>query len=102
LTRSEPEGEGRTGVGLEPFRMSDWRLQGQAKYLSGVSLSKKTYRKRREDWDHDHCEFCWAKFSEAEGDLHEGYTTDDEYYWICEQCYSDFKKQFRWMVKRSE
>jgi hypothetical protein len=76
--------------------MGDWRLQGQEKYLSGVSLSKKTYTRRREDWDHDHCEFCSARFSETEGDLHEGYTTDDEYHWICQACYDDFKEQFQW------
>jgi len=23
--------------------------------------------------DHDHCDFCWEKFSEHSGDLHEGY-----------------------------
>jgi hypothetical protein len=79
--------------------MSDWRLLGQEEYLFGVSLSKKVYKKPRDDWDHDHCEFCFAKFSERENDLHEGYTTEDEYRWICERCYRDFKDQFQWHVK---
>ena len=78
--------------------MSDWRLQGQEKYLSGVRLSKAVYRKRRQDWDHDHCEFCCAKFSEREEDLNEGYTTDAGYHWICERCYEDFKTRFKWQV----
>jgi hypothetical protein len=82
--------------------MSNWRLQGQEEYLLGASLSKKIYKKPREDWDHDHCEFCSAKFSEAEGDLTEGYTTDDEYRWICTRCFEDFKEQFQWIVKRSQ
>lgn len=79
--------------------MGDWRLQGQERYLSGVSLSWKTYKKPRKDWDHDHCAFCGATFSEYEGDLHEGYTTPDEYYWICKCCYEDFKEQFHWVAK---
>ncbi len=79
--------------------MSDWRLQGQEKYLAGVLLVKKRYRKRSEDWEHDHCEFCVRKFSERPGDLNEGYATEDEYHWICENCYEDFKKQFQWTVK---
>jgi len=78
--------------------MSDWRLQGQEEYLTGVRLRKKRYRKRSEDWEHDHCEFCWRKFSERPGDLNEGYATEDEYRWICENCYEDFKEQFQWTV----
>ncbi len=78
--------------------MSDWRLQGQEKYLTGVVLVKKRYRKRSEEWEHDHCAFCWQKFSERPGDLNEGYATEDEYRWICETCYEDFKEQFRWTV----
>jgi len=56
---------------------NDWRLQGQEKYLKGVTLYLKKYIKYRNAWDHDHCEFCWAKFS-LEGspdDLDEGYLT---------------------------
>ena len=41
----------------------DWRLQDQDKYLKGVSLNLKKYIKYRDAWDHDHCEFSWAKFS---------------------------------------
>ncbi len=76
--------------------MTDWRLQGQEKFLKGVSLSKETHKKHREDWEHDHCEFCGAKFSEREGDLREGYVTTDRYRWICEVCYEDFKQLFSW------
>ena len=77
--------------------MSDWRLQGQDQYLQAVALTKKHYVKYRADWEHDHCEFCSIKFSEAEPDaLQEGYATDDNYHWVCETCYNDFKKQFGW------
>lgn len=81
--------------------MSDWRLQGQERFLKGVCLSKKKYSKYREDWDHDHCEFCSANFSEHEGDLHEGYVTSDGYHWVCEPCYIDFKDAFQWEVPKS-
>ncbi len=82
--------------------MSDWRLQGQEKYLAGVLLRKKRYSRRSEDWEHDHCEFCSKKFSERPGDLNEGYTTEDEYHWICENCFEDFKRQFQWTVIEEE
>ncbi|MCZ6804390.1 MAG: hypothetical protein O7D86_10770 [Proteobacteria bacterium] len=69
------------------------------KYLLGVHLSKKEYRKYREDWEHDHCEFCSVKFSETEpGSLREGYATEDNYRWICEPCFNDFKNKFNWQI----
>jgi hypothetical protein len=76
----------------------DWRLQGQEEYLKGIRLFRKKYTRHSESWDHDHCEFCWAKFSEedyAEA-LHEGYATEDDYRWVCEQCFEDFKDLFDW------
>jgi hypothetical protein len=39
----------------------DWRLQGQEKYLGGVTLVRRRWQQQRPDWDHDHCEFCGAK-----------------------------------------
>jgi hypothetical protein len=79
---------------------SDWRLQGQEKYLTGASLFHRSWH-RRPDRDHDHCEFCWAKFSEtAAGVLREGWTTADEYRWICDNCFSDFRVRFGWTGQR--
>ena len=78
--------------------MTDWRLQGQERYLQGVALSKQTYKKYREGWEHDHCEFCGAKFSEQPEDLHVGYATADRYRWICENCFRDFRDMFQWTV----
>jgi len=79
---------------------NDWRLQGQEKYLKGVTLYLKKYIKYRDVWDHDHCEFCWAKFSIEghSGDLDEGYATKDNYHWICERCFGDFKDIFQWKI----
>jgi hypothetical protein len=34
--------------------------------------------------------------------LHEGYTTDDAYYWICAICFEDFRDMFGWTVNALE
>lgn len=55
-----------------------------------------------ETWEHNHCEFCWATFSEFDGDLHKGYTTEDKRTWICPECYKDFKEIFEWELIESQ
>jgi len=80
----------------------DWRLQGQEKYLKGVTLFRRAYRRcgKNPNWDHDHCEFCLTKFTVEDhtAGLHVGYATEDDYRWICEACFHDFKDMFRWEV----
>lgn len=81
---------------------NDWRLAVQHDYLKGLAWSWKRYRKPRPEWDHDHCEFCWAKFMEpgtAEM-LNEGYASSDDYYWVCRPCFDDFREMFGWTVTR--
>jgi hypothetical protein len=34
----------------------------------------------------------------APGALHAGYTTADNYRWICAQCFADFADMFDWVV----
>ena len=81
----------------------DWRLfRQQEKYLTGVELIKHPYVPRSTSNDHDHCEFCMAKFGFADGDLHLGYSTKDNGIWICEQCFYDFKEKFNWKVLSAE
>jgi hypothetical protein len=75
---------------------NDWRRQGQERYLKGQHLTLKKYTKYSEDWEHDHCEFCNTKFMEGTGDLPEGWVTDDNYHWICMQCYKDFCDEYEW------
>jgi len=77
----------------------DWRLTGQERYLSGVSLRFATYAPAPGN-DHDHCEFCGTKFTllDIPGSLRRGYTTDDRYRWICETCFADFLDRFKWRV----
>ena len=75
--------------------VNDWRLQGQEKYLRGAVLFYKRYADRRTKTDHDHCEFCYVRFSEQDpGALTAGYANLDDYRWICPSCYEDFKEMF--------
>src|SRR3954470_16024193 len=80
----------------------DWRLTGQHQYLSGVTLVRHQWRESRPGWDHDHCEFCLAKFGDERlpDVLREGWTTPDEYRWICDTCFSDFRVHSSGMSRR--
>ena len=85
-------------MSIEP---DDWRLTNQMTYLKGVTLRRKRYTKYSENWDHDHCSFCWVEFCEEDSTpehpaIHEGYATDDDYYWICDTCFTDFRELFQW------
>jgi len=82
----------------QQINSNDWRLQGQEQYLNKVTLVFRDYFPYRADWNHDHCEFCNAKFSLSSDDLKKGYSTEDGYYWICEQCFNDFLHIFQWHV----
>jgi len=98
----------------------DWRLRGQEEYLDGARLIKKPYRAVSETSEHQHCEFCWAKFMDPgfspvhaaavandPSILTAGYTVlggrtihgpQDDYWWICPRCVSDFRERFHWTV----
>jgi len=79
--------------------LDDWRLTDQEKYLMGVTLSYRRWFSLSSTWEHDHCEFCNIKFSDKiTGCLTTGYTTIDNYRWICPQCFTDFKDIFFWKV----
>lgn len=79
--------------------MDDWRLNGQEAYLSEVKLKHISFSDRRDkNSDHEHCEFCWEKISEYPDTLSAAYCTEDEYHWVCETCFADFKEKFRWKI----
>lgn len=79
---------------------TDWRLfREQGKYLFAASLLKRAYNSDNPFNDHDHCEFCMAKFGKENGDLTQGYCTENRNIWICPMCYDDFKEQFQWKVR---
>lgn len=82
----------------------DWRITNQGQYLTGVALHKRPFciRNGRDKWDHEHCEFCWAKIvpvervSEHPDFICEAYATIEGNRWVCPKCYEDFKEQFQW------
>ena len=75
---------------------TDWRITTQMDYLKGVHLKQSKWVRPREEWDHDHCEFCWETIWEPTG---MAYCTTDYYHWICEECYNDFKDAFEWVLE---
>jgi len=79
----------------------DWRIAGQEQFLYGAVFELRTYAPPRPNWDHDHCEFCWGKFSETETDgcLNAGYVTTNEKHWVCERCFSDFQAKFQFSLR---
>ena len=79
---------------------NDWRLTNQERYLKGVTLAWQSYAPASPENDHDHCEFCFAKFMQQDypDTLHEGYSTPDRYRWVCEPCFDDFADLFQWKV----
>ena len=79
----------------------DWRLNGhQANYLHGELLRFGAYKPHKQGCEHDHCEFCFRRFSSV-GKVNfaaEGFFTEDKR-WICEACYDDFKVLFDWSLE---
>ncbi|MEQ9616670.1 MAG: hypothetical protein RLN60_01405 [Phycisphaerales bacterium] len=86
----------------------DWRRQGQEIELQGCRFEWRQYSAPSPEWDHDHCEFCWAKFmvgANAPADaLSEGYRTMalETERWVCRQCFEDFKDEFGFTANSSE
>lgn len=78
---------------------NDWRLfREQNRYMHGVTLIAQPYKSSNPFNDHDHCEFCMAKFGKENNALKQGYSTEDGNIWICSQCYNDFREQFEWKI----
>lgn len=83
-----------------PTADDDWRLTTQEEYLLGRTLAWRRWSAPKPAWDHDHCEFCWAKFGAVVEDdvLTEGWTTaEDGYHWVCAACFEDFRERFGWL-----
>ena len=49
--------------------------------------------------DHDHCELCWARFSEYPEDHHRGYFEAQSNSWICNDCFQGLATLFGWHVE---
>lgn len=92
----------------------DWRLVGQERYLAGATFVRKPYAAWSATWDHDHCAFCTRKFVESGSALESpetvtaGYAAvgrgpkgEDDYHWVCDCCFRDFRDRFAWKVAES-
>lgn len=82
--------------GVTMISKDDWRWTNQMNYLFQAKLRHKSYTQRNDNWDHDHCSFCFDEFNSPQ---QTGYCTLDEYHWICETCFSDFHEIFEWDVQ---
>jgi hypothetical protein len=97
--------------------------------LRSLTFTFADYTPPNPEWDHDHCEGCWAKFAlfDAPEILHSGYFTtvelDDEFKeepeliqqaresgrnvlakpdtkeWVCSECFQAFRKTLAWKLK---
>jgi len=78
---------------------NDWRLRNQQKWLQGAVLTHRAFESY-DGRDHEHCEFCWAKFMTGDYPdvLHSGYCTLDLHHWICDPCFHDFRDMFQWTL----
>jgi hypothetical protein len=106
----------------------DWRPETREEpWMYGARFRWVSYRAPSDDWDHDHCALCWAKFMDGDGEdvLREGYLAqpfgptaeiapEEERtsykdglrivaaptndQWVCPGCFEDFKKRFGWTV----
>ena len=80
------------------IKTDDWRLTGQEDYLLFAKLKEvipSDYIKTLDnpEYFHEHCEFCMTK--PEDNKEQKFYCTLDNYRWICEECYNDFKEKFK-------
>jgi len=76
----------------------DSRLTNQENYLGNEQVKLTRFTEEYAKTNHEHCCFCWAKFSEKKNDLHHGYVTKGGAVWICPECFDDFKEMFKLTV----
>ena len=70
-------------------------------YLSGLHFIWQTYLPYRKGWDHDHCEFCHAKFcNDTVSCLTKGYSAENGYRWVCKQCMIDFQEKYNLLLEK--
>ncbi len=43
-----------------------------------------------------HCAYCQGSFSTTDGNLHEGYTSEDSFHWVCPACFAKHRSRLGW------
>ena len=76
-------------ISTEGHRFVEQMKRGE-EYLEGEKIQ--TF------W-HEHCEFCWEKATTDKECVF--YCTKDMRYWVCPDCFKDFKNSFGWVEKDS-
>ena len=80
----------------------DWRLRGQDEYMKDMKFRYTKFTADPGKSLHTHCEFCWHKFMENSQGIDDcssyGYSSLDGKYWVCSECFEDFKEVFNWKL----
>lgn len=83
---------------------ADWRLRDQNEYMQGMAFTHSKYIPESKNVDHTHCEFCWHKFMEKSEGIADcssrGYRSCDGGYWVCEECFANFREAFGWKLEK--
>ena len=84
------------------FLDNDWRLRGQEEYLQNQIFQYKQFVGLPGKSLHAHCEFCWHKFMVNPDGVNDcsqqGYCSADGKYWVCEECFEDFREKLHWRL----
>ncbi len=74
---------------------NDWRILYQGEYLKNKTFYFHVFEPKGNN-DHEHCQFCTEKFGVDYTKA--GYSTMDDCYWVCEECFEDFKEMFSFKI----
>ena len=77
----------------------DWRIMGQEGYLTDKLLQHRKFDRKLCVLDFDQCNFCYEIFDRNPEAPLTAYYEPIGKYWICEECYNDFKEHFNWTVE---
>ena len=77
----------------------EWYLEEykEKDYLHNKFLIQKEYMRKLPE--HDHCELCWARFSDYPDDYHIGFYESTSSSWICPECVQEFSNLFGWKIE---
>lgn len=68
-------------------------IQQYQGFLSGKRMTYRIFISTP-DQDHEHCNFCGAKFSPRERDLWFGYAPSDASSWVCPECFALYRESY--------
>lgn len=79
--------------------MNIWCVEEADNNMRNHVLLKVKFSDRLTETEHEYCEFCMARFGNVNKDFKEGYRTQNYYYWVCEDCFDEYKEEYHWTVK---